>query len=216
MLIGHRGTRAAAPENTIEAFAWAAIHGADAIELDVRMSADGVLVALYDDGVGRTTDHPEDAPLAELTLAELEGLDAALALLSQDARVAVQGRGESARYSCPEFTIGWNDPDGWEAALFDHYQAMVTAICAKLQRGLTHAEPDDSLGGSTYAFDLWQGHPLQEEVLGLPSRLRATAVDLRGRVDDYNRAHDAGGAPRIQVTTYVGQSTRREGESDDD
>ncbi|MDH5676850.1 MAG: hypothetical protein OEZ06_32340 [Myxococcales bacterium] len=143
-------------------------------------------------------------------------LDAALAQLSQDARVEVQGHGEAARYACREFTIGWSDPDGWEAALFDHYQAMVTAICAKLQRGLTHAEPDDTLGGSTYAFDLWQGHPLQAEVLGLLSRLRTTAVDLRQRVDDYNRSHDAGGAPAIRVTAYVGQSTQREGQSDDD
>jgi hypothetical protein len=93
---------------------------------------------------------------------------------------------------------------------------MVTAICAKLQRGVTHAEPGDSTGGSTYAFDIWQGHPLQGEVLGLLSRLRAEASTLRRRVDEHNRDHAKGDAPAIHVTAYVGQSTRVETEPDDD
>jgi len=48
LVYGHRGARARAPENTIEAFDLAIAEGADGIELDVRMTADGELVVLHD------------------------------------------------------------------------------------------------------------------------------------------------------------------------
>jgi glycerophosphoryl diester phosphodiesterase len=76
LLMGHRGTRAHAPENTLEAYRWAVDNGADGLEIDVRMTADGQLVSLHDTTVGRTTDHPADVALAGLTLSELQRLDA--------------------------------------------------------------------------------------------------------------------------------------------
>jgi len=45
---GHRGARARAPENTLDAFDLALREGADGIELDVRMTADAELVILHD------------------------------------------------------------------------------------------------------------------------------------------------------------------------
>ncbi len=48
LVLGHRGASAAAPENTLEAFARARDLGADGVELDVRRSADGVLVVSHD------------------------------------------------------------------------------------------------------------------------------------------------------------------------
>ena len=47
-VIAHRGASRAAPENTVEAFLTAARMGADAVELDVRRTADGVLVVHHD------------------------------------------------------------------------------------------------------------------------------------------------------------------------
>lgn len=76
LLFGHRGTRAAAPENTLAAFGWAAEEGADGLEIDVRKTADEVLVVLHDATVGRTTDALADLPVAELTLEELRQFDA--------------------------------------------------------------------------------------------------------------------------------------------
>jgi glycerophosphoryl diester phosphodiesterase len=55
-VIGHRGNRAFAPENTIESFAQAVTAGADAIEFDVHVSADGIAVVHHDPTVERTTD----------------------------------------------------------------------------------------------------------------------------------------------------------------
>ncbi len=48
LIYGHRGASAAAPENTVAAFALARQLGADGVELDVRRSADGALVLAHD------------------------------------------------------------------------------------------------------------------------------------------------------------------------
>ncbi len=48
-VLGHRGARHAAPENTLRAFRLARDEGADGIEIDVRMTADGELVIAHDD-----------------------------------------------------------------------------------------------------------------------------------------------------------------------
>jgi glycerophosphoryl diester phosphodiesterase len=47
-VLGHRGSRAPGPENTIEAVDAALRAGADGIEIDVRRSADGDLVCIHD------------------------------------------------------------------------------------------------------------------------------------------------------------------------
>jgi glycerophosphoryl diester phosphodiesterase len=56
LVIGHRGARLDAPENTLPAFRLALAQGADALELDVRVTADGVPVVLHDATLDRTTD----------------------------------------------------------------------------------------------------------------------------------------------------------------
>lgn len=71
---GHRGASAELPENTLAAFRRALEHGAEGIELDVALSADGVAVVLHDTTVDRTTDG--SGAVADLTLAELRALDA--------------------------------------------------------------------------------------------------------------------------------------------
>jgi len=50
-IIAHRGASLRAPENTIEAFELAAELGADAVELDVRNTRDGVLLVHHDDTI---------------------------------------------------------------------------------------------------------------------------------------------------------------------
>ncbi len=73
-VIGHRGNRAHAPENTIESFTQAVAAGADAIEFDVRITADGIPVVHHDPTVNRTTDGSGE--IARLTFDELKRLDA--------------------------------------------------------------------------------------------------------------------------------------------
>lgn len=54
-IVGHRGARGEAPENTLASFQVAVAAGVKAIELDVRMSADGELIVVHDHRVDRTT-----------------------------------------------------------------------------------------------------------------------------------------------------------------
>ena len=56
MVVAHRGASVEQPENTIEAFEAAIDAGADAVEFDVRMTADGHPVVMHDPDVSRTTD----------------------------------------------------------------------------------------------------------------------------------------------------------------
>jgi glycerophosphoryl diester phosphodiesterase len=65
LALSHRGDHRALPENTLAAFAAAQAAGADGIEADVRLSADGRPV-LFHDRVA-----PGGRPVAELTAAEL-------------------------------------------------------------------------------------------------------------------------------------------------
>lgn len=72
--IAHRGASAEAPPNTLAAFRRAMELGADGVELDVRLSADGVPVVIHDATVDRTTDGT--GRVADLSLAALKELDA--------------------------------------------------------------------------------------------------------------------------------------------
>jgi len=54
LVIGHRGASAVAPENTLAAFRRAIEGGADGVELDVRLSRDGIPVVIHDRTLRRT------------------------------------------------------------------------------------------------------------------------------------------------------------------
>jgi glycerophosphoryl diester phosphodiesterase len=73
-VIGHRGACGLAPENTMQSFALALEQGADALEFDVRLTADGVPVVLHDPTLGRTCDRNE--PVEALSAASLAEADA--------------------------------------------------------------------------------------------------------------------------------------------
>lgn len=74
MAIAHRGYSAVAPENTIVAFDEAIRLGCQAVEFDVRLSADGVPVVIHDDTVERTTNG--SGQVQDLTKLDLSRLDA--------------------------------------------------------------------------------------------------------------------------------------------
>lgn len=74
ILLGHRGAKNYAPENTLAAFNLALEQGADGVELDAKLSADGVIVVHHDATVDRTTNG--HGRVARLSLAQLRELDA--------------------------------------------------------------------------------------------------------------------------------------------
>jgi glycerophosphoryl diester phosphodiesterase len=74
MVVGHRGAAAHAPENTMESFRLGAEMGADAIELDVHLTADGQLAVIHDETLDRTTDRT--GRIADVTMDEIREADA--------------------------------------------------------------------------------------------------------------------------------------------
>lgn len=72
LVIAHRGGAALAAENTAAAFAAALAAGADAVETDVRVSADGVLVCLHDADLQRLCGDPR--AVADLDFETLQAL----------------------------------------------------------------------------------------------------------------------------------------------
>ncbi len=74
LVVAHRGASADLPENTLVAFEAAARAGADVIEFDLRLTADGVPVVLHDEDLSVTTDG--QGLVREATWAEVKRLDA--------------------------------------------------------------------------------------------------------------------------------------------
>jgi glycerophosphoryl diester phosphodiesterase len=72
--VAHRGAREIAPENTLAAFRAAAELGADGVEFDVQLTADGIAVVFHDQTLERVTDG--SGPLFKQPLAALRELDA--------------------------------------------------------------------------------------------------------------------------------------------
>jgi glycerophosphoryl diester phosphodiesterase len=72
--IAHRGASAVAPANTLAAFEKAIELGADGVEFDVHLSADGAPVVIHDFSVNATTDG--SGRVADMSLAQLKELDA--------------------------------------------------------------------------------------------------------------------------------------------
>lgn len=70
--IAHRGSGDVFPEHTLEAYRGSVAQGAKAVEVSVRVTADGVPVCIHDDSLARTTG--VEASVAELTLAELQAI----------------------------------------------------------------------------------------------------------------------------------------------
>jgi glycerophosphoryl diester phosphodiesterase len=104
LVLGHRGASAAAPENTLAAFARAREMGADGVELDVRRTADDVLVVHHDaqaDGAG---------VIRTMTFADLRAARADLPTLDE-ALDACRGLLVNTEVKC----LPWEpdpDPDG--------------------------------------------------------------------------------------------------------
>jgi glycerophosphoryl diester phosphodiesterase len=80
-VIGHRGAAAYAPENTLASFREARRRGATWVEIDVKLTADGVPIVMHDESLKRTmgidrlvadmlrADLPKDVPTFEEAIA---------------------------------------------------------------------------------------------------------------------------------------------------
>jgi hypothetical protein len=143
-----------------------------------------------------------------------EELGVALGRLLREERIEAVETETETLYRCSSCVIPVGATAGWEASVFDHFQAVVTAIVSKVRQGRLSAEPNDSVGGSTYTYDVWRGHPHRDEVLGFLRDVRAKAVALRLKVEAYNERLGLPGEDPERVIAYVGQTLL--GGADDD
>jgi hypothetical protein len=155
--------------------------------------------------------------VAELVPADQAQVDAALAhLVAGPLAKRIESAG-AVLYSCEHCVIEFGDELGWEAAVFDHYQAMVVALTTKLRSGKRRADLIDCVGGSTFVFDAWQGHPLQAEILGYLKQMRERGMQLRRQLETHNASVPMpSGTVPVRVTAYVGQTVAElEGDGDE-
>ncbi len=142
-------------------------------------------------------------------------LEQALARLLADGRIEKASskpesdepqRSAPTRYQCNTCVLPFGESAGWEASVWDHFQAVVTAIGTKLQSGRHVPRLSDSVGGSTYTFDVWPGHPHRQEVLEFLQTLRRQGVALRKKVQAYNESVALPSRDPERVIAYVGQT----------
>lgn len=168
----------------------------------------------------RKSNPPSGEALAALVwVAVYRGSNSAAAIAShlgidpaeaQDALAALRSQGRVSDGPEGLVTTGVTVPvgaeQGWEAAVFDHYQSMVTAITRKVMRGAPRSAAEDVVGGTTITFELHRDHPLREEVRGLLARVRGEVNELWRRVGEHNASSPSPAAETETVSFYFGQS----------
>jgi glycerophosphoryl diester phosphodiesterase len=108
IIVAHRGASGQAPENTMEAFRLGVEAGADAIELDVHLTADGQLAVIHDDTLDRTTDR--GGTVQSLTMDEIREADAG-ARFTRPGDAGYPFRGRGLRVPTLPEVLAWL-PDG--------------------------------------------------------------------------------------------------------
>jgi glycerophosphoryl diester phosphodiesterase len=91
IVYAHRGAAAELPENTLPSFRRALAHGADALETDVHLTADGEIVASHDEDGARVAGVPR--AIAACTLAEIRSWDAGHVFLNTQGERPFEGSG---------------------------------------------------------------------------------------------------------------------------
>jgi chromosome segregation and condensation protein ScpB len=143
------------------------------------------------------------ARLAELLPLPAAALETAVAQLLREERIRLEQRPDGTYCTTEQCLIPVGEAAGWEAAVIDHHRAVLNALAAKVVSGKHVSAAKDEVGGTTWSFDLWPGHPREQEVRNLLASLRSQVVPLWDEVAAYNRDHRP--AHTYEVTVYCGQ-----------
>jgi glycerophosphoryl diester phosphodiesterase len=127
LIIAHGGSLGLYPENTLEAFAGSAALGCDVLEMDLRLTREGVLVTHHDAGIERTSDGR--GLVIDQTLAQLKAWN--FGHHFQDASGAHPYRQKAARIAALEEVFQRSSPMPMVLELKDR-EAAGTRAAAKL------------------------------------------------------------------------------------
>jgi hypothetical protein len=127
----------------------------------------------------------------------------------------VERAGADGPYTARSLVLPLGSTVGWEAAVFDHFKAVVNTVTRRIGMDRKRPELADRVGGSTYTIDVWPGHPHAEQAYETLKKLRSQLTELRDQVERYNADHPV---PEryTQVLMYVGQCSIEQGEHDVD
>jgi hypothetical protein len=148
--------------------------------------------------------------LSKLVPLSPAAFEAALARLVVDERARVEDRPNGAYCMTEHCLIPVGQAAGWEAAVIDHHRAVLKALAAKAVKGKHVSAAADEIGGTTLMFDLWPGHPREEEVRKLLATVRRQIIPLWEEVAAYNKENRPD--ETYSVTFYCGQNLTEESE----
>lgn len=103
--------------------------------------------------------------LQQFVASEPRRLHQALQRLIESNRVELKQSAEGPRYVAASLEVLLHAPVGWEAAVYDDYQAVVRTICQRLLESTSNdaqsvaAPTPHRVGGSTFTFDVWSLSP---------------------------------------------------------
>lgn len=197
-IIAHRGASGERPENTLASFERAVELGADALEFDVRLTADREVVVMHDPTLDRTTDF--SGPARILKLAELRGADAGFHFTpDRGATYPFRGRGVRVptlgevleRFPSTPILLELKEVAGQERVreLIERHGAEDRCVIAS-----EHYDALDAFRGGRFAlaasgreiFRFWRASviergppPVDYQVLSVPKRHRLLPVVTR-------------------------------------
>ncbi len=143
------------------------------------------------------------ADLSKLLPGTATGIDEALQMLLADGRIRSEDLREEETFAADQCLIPLGEAAGWEAAVVDHHQTVLNAIASKIASTARTSDRRDEVGGTTLSFDLWPGHPYEEEVRKLLANTRASVIPLWEKVTEYNAEQRTDSS--YQVHYYCGQ-----------
>ena len=135
-------------------------------------------------------------------------LDQALRQLAADGRIVASGPPDALIWQTATFVVPVGASTGWASAVIDHYQTVCNAIVAKLLSRGSQSHADDVIGGATLGFDVYPGHPHEQEVYALLRTVRRDVNQLWSQVAEFNREHPVPEAQKRKVYFYFGQTVQ--------
>ncbi len=187
VIFAHRGASVHAPENTIAAFDLALEHHADAVELDVQLTADGHLVVIHDRSVRRTTGG--DGNVSSMRLEEIKVLDAGSSFHPRFRGEPVPTLEEVfERYGGKTYlnvelkneTSPWNALPDRVVQIVDRFnvgdEVLISSFNPLAILRVRRLNPDIPI--AALAYRSWKGEPVRR-MAGNPFRTQALHVDRR-------------------------------------
>jgi glycerophosphoryl diester phosphodiesterase len=224
LILGHRGASRDARENTLAAFALAREQGADGVELDVRRTADGVLVVHHDPtisgfGLVAAVDFPV-LRAAHRTIPTLaEALDATRELLvNVEVKCLPWEQDADPEHEVARAVVDLVLEHGADVVISSFDLGAVDACrgrAPQLATGwLTHAQDVGVVAPIAAEHGHAWLHPDRASVLGAPGAVVATCHDLGLRVDvwtvdDPDEVRALAGAGVDAIITNVPDAARR-------